>query len=141
MTQKIFFTGGGSAGHVTPSLALIERLQEQGWQAYFVGSKNGIERSLTSHLGIPYFSIASGKLRRYFDWQNFIDPFFILWGILQSVYLCLRHRPNIVFSKGGFVAVPLVVGAWVCRIPVIVHESDITPGLANKLCFPFARYT
>jgi len=90
-------------------------------------------------LGIPYYAVASGKLRRYFSWQNFIDPFFILWGMLQSLVLCLRLRPDVVFSKGGFVAVPLVVAAWLLRVPVISHESDVTPGLANRLTYPFCR--
>jgi UDP-N-acetylglucosamine--N-acetylmuramyl-(pentapeptide) pyrophosphoryl-undecaprenol N-acetylglucosamine transferase len=90
-------------------------------------------------LGIPYYSVASGKLRRYFSWQNFIDPFFILWGLVQSVALCLRLRPDAVFSKGGFVSVPLVVAAWLLRVPVISHESDVTPGLANRLTYPFCR--
>jgi UDP-N-acetylglucosamine--N-acetylmuramyl-(pentapeptide) pyrophosphoryl-undecaprenol N-acetylglucosamine transferase len=90
-------------------------------------------------LGIPYYPVASGKLRRYFSWQNFIDPFFILWGMLQSIVLCLRLRPDAVFSKGGFVSVPLVVAAWLLRVPVISHESDVTPGLANRLTYPFCR--
>ena len=139
MGKKILFTGGGSAGHVTPNIALIEHLLENGWEIAYAGSRAGIERSLTARLDIPYHEIATGKLRRYFDWQNFIDPLFIILGILQSIVLCLKWRPDIVFSKGGFVAVPLVAGAWLCRIPVISHESDITPGLANRLCFPFSR--
>ena len=138
--KKIFFTGGGSAGHVTPNIALIEHLKKHDWHISYIGSKNGIEHNLIQPLGIHYYSIATGKLRRYFDWQNFLDPFLIILGILQGIILCLQHRPKIVFSKGGFVAVPLVVGAWICRIPVISHESDITPGLANRLCFRFSRY-
>jgi UDP-N-acetylglucosamine--N-acetylmuramyl-(pentapeptide) pyrophosphoryl-undecaprenol N-acetylglucosamine transferase len=136
---KILFTGGGTAGHVTPNIALIEALSDQGWDCQYVGSRTGIERELISPLAIPYHAIYSGKLRRYFSWQNFIDPLFILLGILQSILICLRLRPNIVFSKGGFVAFPVVFSAWLCRIPVISHESDITPGLANKLCLPFSR--
>ncbi len=137
--KRIFFTGGGTAGHVTPNIALIEAVQGREWICHYVGSKNGVERELTSNLDLPFHGIYSGKLRRYFDWQNFIDPIFIILGCIQSLYLCLRHRPDIVFSKGGFVAVPVVFAAWLCRIPVISHESDITPGLANKLSLPFAR--
>ena len=136
---RILFTGGGTAGHVTPNIALIEALADKGWECRYVGSRRGIEQQLIAPLGIHYTAIFSGKLRRYFSWQNFIDPFFILLGIFQSLWLCLTNRPQIVFSKGGFVAVPVVFAAWLCRIPVISHESDITPGLANKLCLPFSR--
>lgn len=137
---RILFTGGGTAGHVTPNIALIESLSESGWECHYVGSKKGIERELIAPLLIPYHGISSGKLRRYFSWQNFVDPIFILLGLLQSLWVCISIRPNIVFSKGGFVAVPVVVAAWLCRIPIICHESDITPGLANRLCLPFSRY-
>jgi len=138
--MKLLFTGGGSAGHVTPNIALIERAQQEGWECLYVGSRTGIEKDIVKSLDIPYHAIASGKLRRYFDWQNFIDPFFILYGIIQSLFICRRHQPDVVFSKGGFVTVPIVFAAWLCRIPVICHESDVTPGLANKICFPFSRY-
>lgn len=137
---SILFTGGGTAGHVTPNIALIESLSKLSWECHYVGSKKGIERELIAPLLIPYHGIYCGKLRRYFSWQNFIDPIFILLGFVQSLWVCISVRPNIVFSKGGFVAVPVVVAAWLCRIPVICHESDITPGLANKLCLPFSRY-
>lgn len=136
---KIFFTGGGTAGHVTPNVALIEAMKGLSVECQYVGSHKGIEKQLTAGLEIPFHGIHSGKLRRYFSWQNFIDPIFILMGILQSILLCLRERPNVVFSKGGFVAVPVAFAAWLCRIPVISHESDITPGLANKLCLPFSQ--
>ncbi len=140
MAGSILLTGGGTAGHVTPNIALIEVLKSQGWEIAYVGSPTGIEQRLIGDMNIPFFGISTGKLRRYFSWQNFIDPFFILFGLLQSLVICLREKPDVVFSKGGFVAVPLVIAAWVCRIPVIIHESDITPGLANKICAPFARY-
>jgi UDP-N-acetylglucosamine--N-acetylmuramyl-(pentapeptide) pyrophosphoryl-undecaprenol N-acetylglucosamine transferase len=136
---RVLFTGGGTAGHVTPNIALLEAAIGKNWEVAYVGSTAGIEREMIGALGIPYYSVASGKLRRYFSWQNFIDPFFILWGMLQSVVLCLRLRPDAVFSKGGFVAVPLVVAAWLLRVPVISHESDVTPGLANRLTYPFCR--
>lgn len=136
---RIFFTGGGTAGHVTPNIALIEALGSEGWECHYVGARRGIEASLIAPLNIPFYPIYSGKLRRYFSWQNFIDPLFIVFGWLQSLWLCLKYRPDVVFSKGGFVAVPVAVAAWICRIPVISHESDITPGLANKLCLPFSR--
>ncbi len=135
----VLFTGGGSAGHVTPNIALIESLQTDGWRCEYVGSESGIERKLISGMKVPYHPIASGKLRRYFDWKNFTDPFLIMLGILQSLRICYRQTPVVVFSKGGFVAVPVVVAAWLLRIPVICHESDVTPGLANKICFTFAK--
>lgn len=136
---RVLFTGGGTAGHVTPNIALLEAAIGKSWEVAYVGSPAGIEREMIGVLGVPYYAVASGKLRRYFSWQNFIDPFFILWGVLQSVVLCLRLRPDVVFSKGGFVAVPLVVAAWLLRVPVISHESDVTPGLANRLTYPFCR--
>jgi UDP-N-acetylglucosamine--N-acetylmuramyl-(pentapeptide) pyrophosphoryl-undecaprenol N-acetylglucosamine transferase len=135
----VLFTGGGTAGHVTPNIALLEAARDKHWEVAYVGSAKGIEREMIGALGVAYFPVASGKLRRYFSWQNFIDPFLILWGILQSLVLCVRLRPDVVFSKGGFVSVPVVVAAWLLRVPVISHESDVTPGLANRLTYPFCR--
>lgn len=142
--KRVLFTGGGSAGHVIPNLALIEKCQEAGINAIYAGSKRGIERGLIKRAGldkkgIPYYVITSGKLRRYFSWENFIDPFKICFGIMQALMLCLKLKPNLVFSKGGFVAFPVVVAAWLCRIPIIAHESDLTPGLANNLSALFAK--
>jgi UDP-N-acetylglucosamine--N-acetylmuramyl-(pentapeptide) pyrophosphoryl-undecaprenol N-acetylglucosamine transferase len=136
--QTILFTGGGSAGHVTPNLALINEFQKAGWKVLYAGSKHGIERAIIERAQIPYFSVSTGKLRRYFSWQTLFEPFAILMGIFQAISLCRRVKPNVLFSKGGFVAFPIVVGAWLNRIPVIVHESDLTPGLANRMSFPFA---
>ena len=138
MRKKIILTGGGTAGHVTPNLALIEKLKRNGWQIEYVGSKTRIEKNMIAAVNIAFHSVSTGKLRRYFSWQNFIDPFKIMFGIIQAWYLLLRLKPDVVFSKGGFVAFPVVVGAWLNGIPVVVHESDMTPGLANKISFPFA---
>jgi UDP-N-acetylglucosamine--N-acetylmuramyl-(pentapeptide) pyrophosphoryl-undecaprenol N-acetylglucosamine transferase len=137
--KKILFTGGGTAGHVTPNIALIKKFQQENWEIFYIGSKAGIEKDLTKPLNIKYFGILSGKLRRYFSWENFLDPFKILAGIVQAFFLCLKLKPAVVFSKGGFVAFPVAVAAWLNRIPIIIHESDLSPGLANKLCFPFAK--
>lgn len=134
----IVFTGGGTAGHVIPNIALIETLGHD-WKMDYIGSAAGIEKKMISALGISYHAVKSGKLRRYFSWRNFIDPFNILIGILQSYWLIRRLKPDIVFSKGGFIAFPVVVGAWLNRIPVIAHESDLTPGLANRMSFPFVK--
>lgn len=136
--KKILFTGGGSAGHVTPNVGLIETFLREGWQVSYVGSVDGIEKAIIAELDVVYYSISSGKLRRYFSWQNFIDPMRILLGILQSFLICRRLSPDVLFSKGGFISVPVVIGAWLNRVTVITHESDITPGLANRLCYPFA---
>lgn len=136
--QTILFTGGGTAGHVTPNLALIDKFRAAGWHVAYVGSKKGIETDIIKRLNIPYYGIATGKLRRYFSWRTFIEPFLILIGIIQAFFICLRLNPNVIFSKGGFVAFPVVVAGWLRRIPIIIHESDLTPGLANKLSFPFA---
>ena len=137
--KRIVFTGGGSAGHVTPNIAIIDKLLKQNWQISYIGSNSGIERELITKLGVPYFAIFTGKLRRYFSWQNFIDPLKIICGMWQAFWLCCKLRPQIIFSKGGFVSFPVVVAGWILRIPVILHESDLSPGLANKLCFPFAH--
>ncbi len=138
--RKIVLTGGGTLGHVTPHLALIPRLMEQGYEIHYIGTEKGMEAAkIRSISGVTYHAVKSGKLRRYFSWQNFTDPFRVLAGAFQSARLMGKIRPDVCFSKGGFVAVPVVVGAWLHRIPVLCHESDLTPGLANKLCKPFAR--
>ena len=136
--KRIILTGGGTAGHVTPNLALIPNLQAAGFEIHYVGQAEGIERQLVEPLGIPYHPIKAGKLRRYLDWQNVTDIFRVGWGTVQAYRLLGRLRPDLVFSKGGFVACPLVWAAWARRVPVIAHESDLTPGLANKLSAPFA---
>ena len=138
--KKIVLTGGGTLGHVTPHLALIPRLQEKGYEIHYIGTENGMEApKMRSVPGVTYHAVKSGKLRRYFSWQNFTDPFRVIAGAFQSAHLMGKIKPDVVFSKGGFVAVPVVFGAWLHRIPVLCHESDLTPGLANKLCKPFAK--
>ncbi len=136
--KKIVLTGGGTAGHVTPNIALIERLKEENYEIEYIGSYDGIEKGLITKVGIPYHGISSGKLRRYFDLKNFSDPFKVLKGYREAKALLKTIKPDIVFSKGGFVAVPVVMAAKKRKIPVIIHESDMTPGLANKLCIPSA---
>ena len=139
MALKIVLTGGGTMGHVTPNLALIPRLQEKGYEIHYIGTENGMEApKLRSMAGVSYHAVKSGKLRRYHSWQNFIDPFRVIAGAFQSAALMGKIKPDVAFSKGGFVAVPVVFGAWLHRVPVVCHESDLTPGLANKLCRPFA---
>lgn len=136
--KHIVLTGGGTAGHVTPNIAMIPKLQELGYQISYIGSYEGIEKKLIEEMGITYYGISSGKLRRYFDWKNFSDPFRVLKGFGEARRLLKQLKPDVVFSKGGFVTVPVVIAAKQCKIPAIIHESDMTPGLANKLCIPSA---
>ena len=138
-SKHILFTGGGSSGHVTPNIALIKEAEKRGWQVSYAGTENGIERQLIEPLGIPYYVIDSAKLQRRLTLQNLVIPFKVMKGIRQAYQLCRRIKPDVVFSKGGFVAVPIVIGAWLNKIPVISHESDLTPGLANRLSYPFAQ--
>lgn len=140
--KRIVLTGGGTAGHVTPNMALIPHLKELGYDVQYIGSYNGIERKLIEGDGseklAEYHGISSGKLRRYFDWKNFTDPFRVLHGISQAKHLMKKLKPDVVFSKGGFVSVPVVLAAKHYHIPCIIHESDMTPGLANKIAIPAA---
>ncbi len=137
--RTVLLTGGGTAGHVTPNLALLPALRARGFQPEYMGDARGIERRLAEEAGLRFHGIPTGKLRRYFSLQNFLDPLRIVLGIVRATWRIARLRPVAVFSKGGFVGVPVVIGAWLNRVPVVVHESDLTPGLANRLSFPFAR--
>jgi UDP-N-acetylglucosamine--N-acetylmuramyl-(pentapeptide) pyrophosphoryl-undecaprenol N-acetylglucosamine transferase len=137
--KKIVLTGGGTAGHVTPNIALLPRLKELNYEIHYIGSYNGIEKRLIEEYQIPYYGISSGKLRRYFDPKNFSDPLKVLKGFWQARRLLKKIKPDVVFSKGGFVTVPVVMAAKRCKIPAIIHESDLTPGLANKLTIPAAQ--
>lgn len=136
--KRIVLTGGGTAGHVTPCIALLPELEKEGYDIQYIGSYDGIERKLIESYNIPYHGISSGKLRRYFDPKNFSDPFKVLKGYFEAKKILKELRPDIVFSKGGFVSVPVVMAAKKNKISVIIHESDMTPGLANKLAIPSA---
>lgn len=136
--KRIILTGGGTAGHVTPNIALIPKLRELGYDIQYIGSYNGIEKELIEPFGIPYHGISSGKLRRYFSLQNFTDPFRVIKGFGEARKLIKSLKPDVIFSKGGFVSVPVVLAGKRCKVPVIIHESDMTPGLANKLAIPSA---
>lgn len=137
--KRIVFTGGGTAGHVTPNIALIPKLKTLGYDIHYIGSYDGIERKLIEDYRIPYYGISTGKLRRYFDLKNFSDPFRVIKGFMEAKQVLKTLKPNIVFSKGGFVSVPVVRAASSLKIPCIIHESDMTPGLANSLCIPVAK--
>lgn len=141
MTKKIkvIFTGGGTSGHVTPSLPLISALLNKGADIFYIGSKKGIEHSIIKSLKIPYYAITVGKLHRYWTWKNLLTPFQLLKGIIQGFLICRKINPDVIFSKGGFVALPVVIAAKLNGIRVVIHESDLTPGLTNRLCFPLAQ--
>lgn len=136
--KRIVLTGGGTAGHVTPNIALLPELKREGYDIHYIGSYDGMERKLIEELNIPYHGISSGKLRRYFDPKNFSDPFKVIKGYLEARSLLKKLKPDIIFSKGGFVTVPVVLAAKSRKIPTIIHESDMTPGLANRICIPSA---
>ena len=137
-SKKIILTGGGSAGHVIPNLVLLPDLLAGGWDIHYIGSRGGIEARLARREDVTYHTIETGKLRRYFDVKNFTDPFRVAAGIFQSMYLIVKIRPDVIFSKGGFVAVPVVLAGRLLGTPAVIHESDLTQGLANKICAPFS---
>ena len=136
--KRIILTGGGTAGHVTPNIALLPELRKRGYDIHYIGSYNGIEKELIKQFDIPYHGISSGKLRRYFSVQNFTDPFRVLKGFGEAKKLIKTLKPDVIFSKGGFVSVPVVIAGKQLSVPTIIHESDMTPGLANKLAIPSA---
>lgn len=136
--KKIVLTGGGSAGHVTPNIALVPKLRELGFDILYIGSQKGIEKDIIQKENINFKSISSGKLRRYFDIKNFTDPFRVVKGVFDARSILKKYRPDIVFSKGGFITVPVVLAAHMLKIPVVIHESDISPGLANKISSKYA---
>lgn len=137
-TKKIIFTGGGSAGHVTLNLSLISLFKKDGWNVSYIGSINGIEKDIISNLdNVSYYPIRTGKLRRYFSWKNFSDFFNIPIGIIQAFKIIKQENPDVIFAKGGFVSFPVVFAAWLLNKKIFMHESDLTPGLANKLALPF----
>ena len=136
--KRIILTGGGTAGHVTPNIALLPRLKELNYDIHYIGSYNGIEKELIEQFGIPYHGISTGKLRRYFSLQNFTDPFRVIKGLDEARKLVKILKPDVIFSKGGFVSVPVVLAGKSRKVPTIIHESDMTPGLANKISLPSA---
>lgn len=136
--KKIVLTGGGTAGHVTPNIALLPELKKRGYEVVYVGSKEGIEKKLMKDFDVKYYGISSGKLRRYFDLKNFTDPFRIIKGYAESAKILKKEKPDVIFSKGGFVTVPVCIAAKNKKVPTVIHESDITPGLANRICLPSA---
>ena len=137
--KKIVLTGGGTAGHVTPNIALLPALKESGYEVTYMGSYDGIEKKLIADFNIPYVGISTGKFRRYLDPKNLTDPFRVIKGFSEARKFLKQYKPDVVFSKGGLVGVPVVRAAASLGIPCVIHESDMTPGLANKLCIPVAK--
>lgn len=137
--KRIILTGGGTAGHVTPNLALLPHLKKSGFEVSYIGSEAYIESTIIPDYDIPYYGISTGMLRRYKTIKNFTDPFRVIKGIFQAIKIIRKIKPNIIFSKGGFVGLPVAYAGFLCHVPVIIHESDMTPGLANKLTLPVAR--
>ncbi len=137
--KKILLTGGGTAGHVTPNIALIPSLQKLNYDIRYIGSYDGIEKKLIEEMGIPYTGISSGKFRRYMSAKNFTDPFRVIKGYGEAKKFIKEFKPDILFSKGGFVSVPVVLACKKYKVPIIIHESDMTPGLANKISIPYAK--
>jgi len=136
--KKIVLTGGGTAGHITPNIALFPRLAEEGFELFYIGSNDGMEERLLRDLPVKYFGVNNGKIRRSLDLKNLATPFRVYIGTLQSRKILKEIKPDIVFSKGGYVSVPVLGAASSLNIPYIIHESDISPGLANKVCFSHA---
>lgn len=141
--KKIVLTGGGTAGHVTPNIALIPYLIEKGYEVHYIGSKTGVEKdlieALDKNLNVTYYPISSGKLRRELNFENVKDVFKVTKGILEAHSLLKKIKPDVIFSKGGYVVVPVVLAGKNQNIPIVIHESDYTPGLANKIAIPFAK--
>ncbi|CEG22690.1 UDP-N-acetylglucosamine--N-acetylmuramyl-(pentapeptide) pyrophosphoryl-undecaprenol N-acetylglucosamine transferase [Planococcus massiliensis] len=140
--RTILLTGGGTAGHVSLNQAILPELQKLGFNVEYIGSKDGIESELIPETfpEVPYHAISSGKLRRYFSMKNFSDPFRVGAGLLQALSIIRKTKPEAIFSKGGFVSVPVAMAGKMLGVPVIIHESDVTPGLANKIAMPFANH-
>lgn len=137
--KHLLCTGGGSAGHVVPAIPVMALARERGARVSFVGSRSGLEERLLASEGVDYHGIAAGKLRRYLSVENGRDLFRVVAGVWQAYWLLGRLAPDVVFSKGGFVSFPVVLAAWLRRVPVVAHESDLSPGLANRLALPFVR--
>ncbi|MDH5682395.1 MAG: undecaprenyldiphospho-muramoylpentapeptide beta-N-acetylglucosaminyltransferase [Spirochaetota bacterium] len=142
---KLALTGGGSGGHTVPAMTVYQgfaqyaRENNQDFHSVYLGSRDGIEREVAVEANIPYHIIATGKLRRYFSLKNITDIFRILKGVCDSFWILRRVRPDIVFSTGGFVSVPVVMAARMLSIPVVIHEQTSSVGLANKIAAKFAR--
>tara|TARA_B100000945_G_scaffold58265_2_gene43240 strand:- start:4005 stop:5099 length:1095 start_codon:yes stop_codon:yes gene_type:complete len=138
---RILLTGGGSGGPTLPLLALAEEIimKREDSIFLFLGRKKGLERQIVKQAGIAYEHIPSGKLRRYFSWQNFVDPIFIIGGAVSGFLKLLSFRPHIIVSAGSFVSVPVAYMSWILGIPHVIFQMDVRPGLANRLMAPVSH--
>lgn len=136
---KIILTGGGTAGHVNGNIALLPGLRKRNYEISYIGSRLNIERELIPNENVPYYIISSGMLRRYFDLKNFTDIFRVIKGIIDSIRIIKKEKPDLIFSKGGFVTVPVAIASYITKVPFICHESDLSPGLANKIAAKFSK--
>ncbi len=136
--STIILTGGGTAGHVTPNFAILKYLQTHFSSIYYVGSESGIEKRLVKEQNIPYYSIKSVKLVRSFTFKNFKIPFVFVKSVSEATKILKKLKPDVVFSKGGYVGLPVTIASKMLNIPVIIHESDFTLGLSNKIASLFA---
>lgn len=132
-------TGGGSAGHIVPNLAVAEALKEKGIDCEYLGRPYGMEASMIRNAGMEFHTMNSGRLHRSFDIDVLLTPFRVIQGVCQGIYWILKRKPVVMFCKGGFMSLPAAIAGWITGTPVVLHESDLTPGLANKLCGPFAK--
>lgn len=134
----IILTGGGTGGSVTPLLALVNNMTQDDYEVRWIGTYSGLEKALVTETGLTYYGISSGKWRRYFSVQNLFDPFKVLVGFIQALLLLHKIKPALIVSAGGFVSVPVVWAAWLLRYPILIHQQDVRPGLANRLMAPCA---
>lgn len=139
--MKIIVAGGGTGGHIIPNLALLKELEKKvpDLEVLYVGSWKGMEADMVPEAGYDFEGISCGKLRRYFSWENFLDIFRTIGGIFQSIGIINKFKPEIIFCKGGYVSFPVAIAGWICRKPVILHESDLELGLANRLSAKVAK--
>ena len=137
--KHVLVTGGGTAGHVLPAIPVIEECLKAGWKVSFIGSRSGLEETLLSGIELNYFSIPTGKFRRYFTLKNVLDFFSFFLGIINSLMIVSRIKPDVIFSKGGFVSLPVVIAGWALGVPILAHESDSSPGLANRISLRFLK--
>ena len=137
--KHVLVTGGGTAGHVLPAIPVIEKCLEAGWKVSFIGSRSGLEETLLSGIELNFFSIPTGKFRRYFTLENVLDFFSFFLGIINSFMIVIRIKPDVIFSKGGFVSLPVVIAGWTLGVPILAHESDSSPGLANRISLKFLK--
>jgi UDP-N-acetylglucosamine--N-acetylmuramyl-(pentapeptide) pyrophosphoryl-undecaprenol N-acetylglucosamine transferase len=141
--MRITLTGGGTGGHVMPIVALISEIKsyfkDESVEFLWIGSDMGPERKIAKENNIPFKAVSSGKLRRYLSWQNIVDFFRTVKGFFQAYFAIRKFKPDVLFGKGGYVSVPAVLASYFLSVPSLIHESDVSLGLANKILLPYAK--